>query len=119
MTYYPDLNPDQDDPRDNMVRAQVDGMRFWCVLRFGDGRAPTAKHDTRAQAVHEAHRLAVTNPGVTFHIAAVTGAAMQPKPPPQPTPETKWTELRRPGDKRRNTRTVDLGNHGPQWMTPR
>lgn len=40
---------------------------FWVVWRENGGY-PTYKHVTRLSAMNEAERLAISNPGVTFHV---------------------------------------------------
>ena len=44
-------------------------QKFWMVYRDGQGyTAPTVKHYTEDEAMKEAERLAIANPGQIFHV---------------------------------------------------
>ena len=55
----------------------IEGFYVWNIAH---GR-PTHCHATLESAVRESERLARANPGQTFHVLAVMGAAHQPEAP--------------------------------------
>lgn len=62
--------------------------RFWIVIANRHELKATARHTCRENAVAEAKRLAIKEPGIEFFVAAVIRVACT-----VPRPQVLWTEL--------------------------
>lgn len=75
-------------------------MKLYVVIReswFGRTNVPSVIHESPAQAQAEASRLALANPGVTFHVASWTvDASIVAEPPPPPQPVLRITDHENP-----------------------